>query len=151
LIGEGYSPHPFILGWARPFPKNGRTDMNTALVYSPNNSIRDRLRDELNFAKCNVDFSESILEIYSLLKYERRDVLIAEVMKYDFSDLIKFCYHSNSQMNIYLFCELRVFCLYPLGSKPEAIVNAIDAAGIKISPRLLGRPQTLEPVEMALI
>ncbi len=125
--------------------------MNTGLIYTPNNSTRDRLRNELNFAKYKVDTSGSISEIYSLLKYEKPDFIIAEVMKYDFYDLIKFLYHTNPRMNVYLFSEFRVFCLYPPGSKPEAIVSAMDAAGITISPRLLGKPQPLEAVEMALI
>jgi hypothetical protein len=125
--------------------------MNTALVYSPNNAIRIRLRDELAAAKYNVDICESISSIFALLKYEKRDFVVIEAMKYDFADFIKFCFHSNPAMNVYVFNDLRVFCLYPLGDKPATIVNAMDAAGIQISPRLLGKSQPLETVEMALI
>jgi hypothetical protein len=125
--------------------------MSTALIYSPNNSVRKRLRDELTFAKYQVDTSESISEIFSLLKYEKRDYLIAEMMKYEFADLMKFCFYSNPLMNICLFSDLRVFCLYPFGDKPEAIVSAMEAAGIKTSPRLLRQPQLLECANMALI
>jgi hypothetical protein len=125
--------------------------MNTALIYSPNISIRDRLRSELVFLKYKIDIFGSISEIYSFLKYEKPDFIVAEVMKNDFFELMKFCYHSNPQMNVYLFNEFRVFCIYPFGNKPEAIVNAMDAAGIRISPRLLGRPQPLETLETALI
>jgi hypothetical protein len=125
--------------------------MSTALIYSPNSSIRNRLRDELTFVKYQTDAIELMPEIYKLLKYEKRDFLIAETMKYEFYDLIKFCFKSNPAMNICLFNDLRVFCLYPLGEKPEAVISAMSAAGIKTSPRLLGQPQLLEPVEMALI
>jgi hypothetical protein len=126
-------------------------NMSTALVYSPNITIRTRLSDELTFAKYQVDTIGGLSEIYALLKYEKRDFLIADTMKYDFYDLIKFCFYSNPSMHICLFSDLRVFCLYPLGDKPEAIISAMHAAGIKTSPRLLGQPQLLETVEMALI
>ncbi len=125
--------------------------MNTALICAPGNTMRNRLRAELTSAGYLVDMVEERAEIYALLKYEKRDNLFLQSTRDDFADLVRFSFRSNPSMNIYLFHLGQIFCLYPLESKPEKIINAMSAAGIRTSPRLLGKPQPLETTEMALI
>jgi Holliday junction resolvase len=125
--------------------------MNTALICAPENAVHSRLQVELTNAGYLVDVVATRAEIYALLKYEKRNNLFIQSTKEDFADLVRFSFHSNPSMNIYLFYIDQIFCLYPLERKPEKIIRAISAAGIRLSPRLLGQPQPLEITEMALI
>jgi hypothetical protein len=125
--------------------------MNTALICAPSNAMRNRLQAELTGAGYLVDMVEERAEIYALLKHEKRDALFIQSTRDDFADLVRFLFRSNPSMNIYLFDLGRIFCLYPLENKPEKIIDAMAAAGIRTSPRLLGKPQPLETAEMALV
>jgi Holliday junction resolvase len=125
--------------------------MNTALICAPENAMHNRLQTELTNAGYLVDVVATRAEVYALLKYEKRNNLIIQSTREDFADLVRFSFRSNPSMSIYLFYIDQIFCLYPLESKPEKIVNAMSAAGIRLSPRLLGKPQPLEITEMALI
>jgi hypothetical protein len=125
--------------------------MNTALICAPSNAMRNRLQAELTGAGYLVDMVEERAEIYALLKHEKRDSLFIQSTRDDFADLVRFLFRSNPSMNIYLFDLGRIFCLYPLENKPEKIIDAMAAAGIRTSPRLLGKPQPLEPAELALV
>ena len=125
--------------------------MNTALICAPANAMRNRLQAELTGAGYLVDMVEERAEIYALLKYEKRNDLFIQSTRDDFADLVRFSFRSNPSMNIYLFDMGRIFCLYPLEGKPEKIIDAMSAAGIKTSPRLMGQPQPLAAAEMALV
>jgi hypothetical protein len=125
--------------------------MNTALICAPADAMRNRLQTELTRAGYIVDVFEQRAEIYALLKYEKRHNLFLQSTRDEFADIVRFSFHSNPSMNIYLFHQCNIFCLYPLEGKPEKIIDAMIAAGIRISPRLLGKPQPVEAVEMALI
>ncbi len=125
--------------------------MNTALICAPANTMRSRLQAELTSAGYVVDTVDERAEVYALLKYEKRNDLFLHSTRDDFADLVRFLFRSNPSMNIYLFHQSQIFCLYPLENKPEKIINAMAAAGIKTSPRLLGQPQPVEHIEMALI
>jgi Holliday junction resolvase len=125
--------------------------MNTALICAPENAMHNRLQAELTNAGYLVDVVATRAEVYALLKYEKRNNIIIQSTREEFADIVRFLVRSNPSINIYLFYIDQIFCLYPLESKPEKIVKAMSAAGIRLSPRLLGKPQPLETTELALI
>ena len=111
--------------------------MRTALICSPHQLIRDRLSEQLAKVDYTVDGVATSKAIFDVLKYQKRDVVIIESEKDNFSAVLIEIFKLNPKSIIHFFFEERIFCFYPCRSQPLSLIKAMTQAGLKISPRLL--------------
>jgi ribosomal protein S3AE len=111
--------------------------MKSALICTPNESIRSGLLTCLMQAEFRVSHVDEQIDIYKAVKEDEYDLIISEVQKCNFASFMKTIIASNSATRIYLMDNSSIFCFYPFRRQSIELINAIKSAGIKISDQLL--------------
>jgi hypothetical protein len=111
--------------------------MKSALICTPNETIRCGLQASLAEAAFAVSHVDRQGDIARALKQSNFDLLISEAPKSSFSELLKLSIVLNPLINVYVMNNGQIFCFYPYRRQSVDVINAIMNAGIKISHQLL--------------
>jgi hypothetical protein len=123
--------------------------MPTALICSPTESVRERLRDQLAQTGYATEQAVHADEIYQLLKHMPCDVIIMESRRDNFAGLMRHIFRTNPLIAVHFFFERTVFCFYPMREQPSRLLQAIKLAGLAIAPRMLLHTRTGQSDEPA--
>jgi DNA-binding NarL/FixJ family response regulator len=116
--------------------------MPTALICSPTESVRERLRDQLAQTGYAIEQAAHPGEIYQLLKHAPCDVIVMESRRDNFAGLMRHIFQVNPRIIVHFFFEKTVFCFYPMREQPARLLKAIKLAGLTIAPRMLLHTRT---------
>ncbi len=127
--------------------------MKTALICTPTETIRSGLQSNLTTADYVVDHALNHSEIYEILKYERRTVLISEARKDQFADFLRLSINRSPGITVFMMSGSQIFCLYPYRRVSSHLLSALTRAGITFPEQLLRfiNPGSAVPLTVSLI
>jgi hypothetical protein len=107
------------------------------LVCVRTTSLKVRLEASLESAGYSTVFAMSSDEAAVRLHDGPKTAMIAETTRDGFAPLVRYSARLHPDMPVQLIESDAVFCFYPLSRQPFALIDAILAAGVSISPDLL--------------
>jgi CheY-like chemotaxis protein len=113
------------------------TDQKTVLICARTKSLRMNLEASLTESGYAVVAVTGYAEVIASLQAAPREALVCEIRRDEFAKFLKAVVRLRAAMPVHLIDHNKVFCFYPLQRQPFALIDAIMAAGITVSPDLL--------------
>ncbi len=111
--------------------------MKTALICTPNDTVRSALLASLAQAAFAASHVATQGEVLRALKGTAYDLLISEQPRSSFSDMLKLTILLNPRISVFVMNNSQVFCLYPFRRQSADVIQAIKDGGVTISSQLL--------------